>query len=223
MPRLHSKADALRYLGKRDVRNFAGRKGYGVDFVVLHYTWGAKWSDLDTLISNRASSHLYITVNGDIYWLVSFENAAWHAGINPVLAPKRAARIRPNERSVGIEIEGKGDFTEEQYRALEVALPPILKRFSIPLALPPDPLLGCDPRHPDPYPIEFFDGFRGLLAHGNIHKSKVDPGINFDWDRVRCLELLPDPGCLSLAENYFYRSDHTQLPEGGIGYEPRLA
>lgn len=206
-------------------KGFCSRRGYNVDFVVLHYTWGHKAGDLATLCSRRASSHFYITNPGDIYWLVRLENTAYHAGISRLLAPKRAARIRPNERSVGIEIEGFGEFTEEQYRALEWLLPLLLKRFDIPLALPPNPYRGCDAKaKADRYEIEFFDDYRGLLAHGNIHRSKVDPGLNFDWERIKCIPPLPDPGCLSHSENVVYRGDPSELiPEGGISYEFKVA
>jgi len=207
----------------RPSKGFASRRGYAVDMVVLHYTAGHKEGDLATLLSSRASSHFYITYNGDIYWLVRLENAAFHAGINRALAPLRWAKIRPSERSVGIEIEGYGRFTEEQYRALEWVLPPVLKRFNIPLKFPPDPFYGCDPRNPARYPVEDLERFRGIVAHGNIHKSKVDPGLDFDWERMKHLAPLADPGCLSYAENLVYRGDPADLTEGGVRYEPHLA
>jgi len=205
-------------------KGFGSRGGRRVDFVVLHYTWGRRAGDLATLCSNRASSHFYITLNGDIYWLVRLENAAYHAGINRLLAPKRWARIRPNERSIGIEIEGFGEYTEEQYRALEWVLPLILERFDIRLTLPPDPYRGCDPKQKaDRYEIEFLEEFRGILAHGNIHGTKVDPGLKFGWGRIRNMELVPDVGCLSLAEDFIYRRDPADIPKGGIPYEFKVA
>ena len=164
------------------------RYGYPVEMIVLHYTWGSEAGDLKTLLSARASSHLYITLKGHIYWLVRFEETAYHAGINGLLAPIRKKRIRPNERSIGIEIEGFGKYTEAQYRALEFVLPVIMKRFKIPLNFLPDPWYGMDPSEPARYPIEDLEHFKGILGHGNIHKSKVDPGLNFDWDRMKCLD-----------------------------------
>lgn len=208
----------------RPARGYSSRRGHKIDFVVLHYTWGRQTGDLATLTGRKASSHFYITFAGDLFWLVRFENAAWHAGINPIFAPLRARRIHSNERSIGIEIEGFGEFTEKQYRALEWVLPLVLKRFDIPLRLPPDPYYGCDPHAKAArYPIEFFDKYRGFLAHGNIHNSKVDPGLNFDWDRIRNLALLPDPGSLSWPEDIVCRGDPSLIPEGGIGYEFKIA
>ena len=204
----------------RPSKGYGSRGRYPVDFVVLHYTWGSKAGDLATLTSRQASSHFYITNNGDIYWLVRLNNSAYHAGINRVLAPKRWARIKPNERSVGIEIEGYGRYTEEQYRALEWCLPIILKRFNIPLAFLPNPYRGCDPKaKADRYEIEALEEFRGILAHGNVHASKVDPGLDFDWDRIKCLELLPDPGCLGRAERAVYLDEPDFVPKEGLPYE----
>ena len=206
-------------------KGFGSRCGYGVDFIILHYTWGRKTSDLATLCSKRASSHFYIPVNGDLYWLVRLENRAFHAGIEwrspSTWQYKRWRAIRPNERSIGIEIEGFGEYTEEQYRALEWLLPLLLERFDIPLRFLPDPYRGMQGR--DAYEIEKLTNFWGILGHGNIHFSKVDPGMNFDWDRMKCLELLPDPGCLTFAENVVYRGDPSLLPERVTSYEFNVA
>jgi len=206
-------------------RGFGDRCGYAVDFVVLHYTWGRKAGDLATLCSKRASSHFYIALNGDLYWLVRFENRAFHAGVEwrdrGTWQYKRWKAIRPNERSIGIEIEGFGEYTEEQYRALEWVLPLLLERFDIPLRFLPDPYCGMKDR--DAYSIAVLKDFCGVLGHGNIHYSKRDPGIEFDWERLRCLALLPDPGCLTWPENVVYRGDPALLPEGGLTYEFKVS
>ena len=204
-------------------RGYGSRGRYGIDFIVLHYTWGHKAGDLATLTSKQASSHFYITTNGDIYWLVRFENRAYHAGINRALAPKRFARIRPNERSIGIEIEGFGEYTEEQYRALDWCLPLVMERYGIPLHFVDDTYRGCNPKKAaDRYEIEVLENFRGILAHGNIHGSKTDPGMNFDWGRFKRLRMLPNPGCLTRAETIIYRGDPSMIPPGGIDYEFRM-
>jgi N-acetyl-anhydromuramyl-L-alanine amidase AmpD len=228
MPCLYSHADALRYLGKRYVRNYGERGDYKIDWIILHYTWGHKRGDLDTLTSNRASSHLYITNEGDIWWLVPFQKAAWHAGITWKVPGtwqwKRWKALRPNERSIGIEIEGFGEFTPDQYRALEWCLPLLLRRYDIPLAFLPDPLRGMDPRVSkkhggDAYEIEELLAFRGILGHGNTHYGKVDPGLNFEWDRIRCIPPMPETGPQNVAERDLYVGDMALIPEGGIGYE----
>lgn len=147
--------------------------------------------------------------------MVRLENMAFHAGIKRILAPRRWARIKPNERSIGIEIEGYGNYTEEQYRALEWVLPLLLKRFNIPLHFLPDPYLGCNPKlKADRYDIETLVNFRGILAHGNIHKSKTDPGMNFDWERLKYLPELPEPGCLTETQTIVYWGDPTDLGRG---------
>jgi len=55
--------------------------------------------------------------------------------------------------------------------------------------------------------IEDFEGFRGLLAHGNIHYSKVDPGLKFDWSRLMSCEPIYIPGCLTAFQNAILNSD----------------
>jgi len=202
-------------------KGFGSRHGYDIDFIVLHYTWGHRAGDLATLCSKRASSHFYLTLNGDLYWLVRLENRAFHAGIEwrspGTWQYKRWKAIRPNERSIGIEIEGFGEYTEEQYRALEWLLPLLLERFDIPFRFLSEPYCGMDDR--DAYSIAVLKKFRGILGHGNIHYSKVDPGMKFSWERMMRLVLMPDPGCLSFAENVVYRGDPSLLPEGSTRYE----
>lgn len=206
-------------------KGYRSRHGYPVDFIVLHYTWGRKVGDLATLTSRRASSHFYITFSGDLYWLVRFENRAFHAGIEwkspRTWQYKRWKEIRPNERSIGIEIEGRGQYTESQYRALEWVLPLLLKRFDIPLRFLPDPFLGMTGR--DAYEIDALRDFRGILGHGNIHYSKNDPGMDFDWERFKHLPELPDPGCLTWPETVVYRGDPVLLSEGRLKYEFKMA
>ena len=214
MPRLYWK----------ESKGYGSRCGYQVDMIIFHYTWGHFEGDLATLCSKQASSHFYIPRNGNLWWLVRLENRAFHAGINGLLAPKRFARIRPNERSIGIEIEGFGTYEEDQYRALEFLLPLLLKRFHIPHHFLPDPYLGCDPKaKSDRYEIEMLENFRGILAHGNIHGTKTDPGLNFDWERFKYLPTIPDPGCLDYPEDVIYRGDPNVIPKEGIRYDFKLA
>ena len=85
----------------------------------------------------------------------------------------------------------------------------------------PDPWRGCDPRvgkshGGDAYGAEELVGFRGVLAHGNIHYSKTDPGLLFDWDRVRAFEPFASPP--SLAANIVWRGDPAAIPEEGVPF-----
>ncbi|MGD8717911.1 MAG: N-acetylmuramoyl-L-alanine amidase [Candidatus Zixiibacteriota bacterium] len=217
----------------KPARGFAARPAeFKVDWIVLHYTAGSYPGDLNWLARSPRpscpSAHFYICPRGDVYQMVRLENVAFHAGITwsrPYTWQWRRWRaLRPNERSVGIEISNAGppyDFTEEQYRALAFLLPPLLGRFGVPVATLPDPWRGCDPTASnshggDAYDIGDFDGFRGLLAHGNVHYSKTDPGLLFDWDRVRALEPFVTPP--SFAANVVWRGDPAAVPAEGVSY-----
>jgi N-acetyl-anhydromuramyl-L-alanine amidase AmpD len=214
-------------------RGFAARPAeFNVDWVVLHYTAGPYPGDLNWLVRSPRpacpSAHFYVAPHGDVYQLVRLENVAFHAGITwsrPYTWQWRRWRaLRPNERSVGIEISNLGppyNFADAQYRALAFLLPPLLARFDIPSQTLPDPWRGCDPRvrkshGGDAYDVEELEGFRGVLAHGNIHFSKTDPGLLFDWDRIRALEPFASPP--SLAANIIWRGDPAALPEEGVQF-----
>jgi N-acetyl-anhydromuramyl-L-alanine amidase AmpD len=154
------------------------------------------------------------------------ENAAHHAGITwsrPYTWQWRRWRaLRPNERSVGIEIEGYGEFTAKQYRALIWLIPLLALRFNIPIKLLSDPWRGHDPavnkKHGgDACEIDELQDFRGILGHGAIHYSKVDPGLNFDYDTIAALEPLTI-GPASFPENVIWRGDPAQLPGEGMVY-----
>ena len=217
----------------RPARGFAARPSeFKVDWLVLHYTAGSHPGDLNWLCRSPRpacpSAHFYVAPRGDIYQLVRLENVAFHAGITwsrPYTWQWRRWRaLRPNERSVGIEISNPGPpygFTDEQYDALAFLLPPLLARFDVPQRTLPDPWRGCDPRvgrehGGDAYDIEELAGFRGLLAHGNIHYSKTDPGLLFDWDRVRALPPMETPP--AYAANVVRRGDPSLIPSEGVPY-----
>jgi N-acetyl-anhydromuramyl-L-alanine amidase AmpD len=217
----------------RPARGFAARPAeFKVDWVVLHYTAGSHPGDLNWLARSPRpacpSAHFYICPEGDVYQQVRLENVAFHAGITwsrPYTWRWRRWRaLRPNERSVGIEISNLGPprkFTEAQYRALAFLLPPVLARFDVPLQTLPDPWRGCDPRVSrehggDAYGLDELDGFRGLLAHGNLHYSKTDPGLLFDWDRLRALEGMASPP--AFATYVIWRGDPTLIPDEGVPY-----
>jgi N-acetyl-anhydromuramyl-L-alanine amidase AmpD len=217
----------------RPARGFAARPAeFKVDWVVLHYTAGPYPGDLEWLARSPRpacpSAHFYVSPAGDVHQLVRLENVAFHAGITwsrPYTWQWRRWRaLRPNERSVGIEISNLGppyNFTDVQYRALAFLLPPLLARFGVPSHTLPDPWRGCDPRLSkshggDAYDVDALTGFRGLLGHGNIHYSKTDPGLLFDWDRVRALEPFASPP--SLAANIVWRGDPAAIPAEGVPF-----
>lgn len=209
-------------------KGYGSRGDFRVDWIFIHYTAGKYPSDLNYLARSPKpacpSCHFYIRKNGDVHWMVRLENAAWHAGITwsrPYTWQwERWRALRTNERSVGIEIENLGNevFTQEQYQALGMLIPTLCYKYGLPIATMPDPWLGCNHKErADFYPIEELNEFRGLLAHGNTHKSKVDPGILFEWDRIKSLEPIPDPGCLNLIQHVITFGD-PKVFEKGMAY-----
>jgi len=192
--------------------------GFGVDLIYIHYTAGYDAGDLHTLTRTGVSSHFLIHRNGDVYWLVRLKDMAYHAGIKHTWPwqRKRWRALRPNERSIGIEVGNfpPEEFTEEQYRALEFLLPILRLRFNIPNETLSDPYRGCDPRVRDAYELEALKGFRGLLAHGNTHFSKVDPGRDFDWNRIKAIPPIVSPGCFAKSEYIIYIDDPGQVGKG---------
>lgn len=110
------------------------------------------------IASMRVSAHLFIDRKGNITQYVPFEQRAWHAGQSSF-----EGRVRCNDYSIGIELEGTDDreFSELQYlRLLKVAR-------AIMQAYP-----GISPQR--------------VVGHSDIAPGrKTDPGPKFDWKRVQ--------------------------------------
>lgn len=139
--------------------------------VVLHYTamadCGAALKRL-CLPSAEVSAHYLIGRDGTVWRLVDEAMRAWHAG-----AGRWGDVTDVNSRSIGIELDNPGDcpFAEPQMAALEVLLPGILVRWSI----PPERVIG----------------------HSDMAAArKIDPGPRFDWQRLarQGLSVWPDAG-----------------------------
>lgn len=144
-----------------------------VEFVVIHYTACSLERALDILCNTerKASSHLVIDEDGEIYELVDCLDTsrspkrAWHAGVSRLeLDGKKWESF--NDFSIGIEIVNFNgnvfSFSGAQYEALEHVLEYLISRF--PVLADPRRIVGH----------EEIAGFRG----------KVDPGHSFDWARV---------------------------------------
>lgn len=106
----------------------------------------------------RVSAHVVINRDGRISQYVPFNRRAWHAGVSSF-----NGREKCNDYSIGIELEGtdKTPFTDAQYDALNNVLGALLSYY-------PDLTLNAIVGHSD-------------IAPGR----KTDPGIGFDWQRVR--------------------------------------
>jgi AmpD protein len=106
----------------------------------------------------RVSAHFFIRRDGTLIQFVPCSLRAWHAGGSSWQGCERC-----NDFSIGIELEGTDDlpFTEAQYASL-IPLLNTLKQA---------------------YPI------RAVVGHSEIAPGrKTDPGVCFDWERVRALE-----------------------------------
>lgn len=145
--------------------NFGPRRdGLRPELIVLHYTaMQDARAALDRLCDPRAevSAHYLIGACGTLWQLVGENRRAWHAG-----AGCWAGRGDVNSRSIGIELDNRGDhpFAAAQMATLERLLPEIMARW----AIPPDGVIG----HSD-------------MAPGR----KSDPGPRFDWARLERLGL----------------------------------
>ncbi len=101
----------------------------------------------------KVSSHFLVRRDGSVIQFVPCQRRAWHAGVS-----EWRGRVRCNDFSIGIELEGSDfvPFESSQYLAL-ARLTRQLKRR---------------------YPIE------SIVGHSDIAPGrKTDPGPFFDWDR----------------------------------------
>lgn len=105
----------------------------------------------------RVSAHLLVRRDGELIQFVSCGQRAWHAG-----ASSWRGRVRCNDFSVGIELEGCDErpFEAVQYAALARAITGLRRR----------------------YPIT------DVAGHADIAPGrKTDPGPHFDWSRLHRL------------------------------------
>jgi N-acetyl-anhydromuramoyl-L-alanine amidase len=113
-----------------------------------------------TVAALKVSTHLLIRRAGEILQFVPFQNRAWHAGQS-----NYQGRERCNDFSIGVELEGADSEAYEpiQYRVLSEVI-----------------LDLCDA-----YPTLSIDR---VVGHSDIAPGrKSDPGIAFDWPRLRAL------------------------------------
>jgi AmpD protein len=108
----------------------------------------------------RVSAHLLVRRDGELVQYVPFHRRAWHAGASSWLG-----RERCNDYSIGIELEGADHVPYEstQYAMLARVIALLCRSYP---TLTPARIVG----HSD-------------VAPGR----KSDPGIAFDWPRLRSL------------------------------------
>jgi N-acetyl-anhydromuramoyl-L-alanine amidase len=117
----------------------------------------AAHASFTSLAGVRVSAHVFINRRGGITQFVPFDRRAWHAGVS-----QWRGRIRCNDFSIGIELEGTDDrrYTSSQYAALARTLKILFVQY---------PELGRDT----------------VVGHSEISPGrKTDPGAFFDWKRL---------------------------------------
>jgi len=108
-----------------------------------------------TIANLRVSSHFLVRRDGALLQFVACGLRAWHAGASCWQDSEGC-----NDFSIGIELEGTDDmpYEEAQYATLDALLQALRAR----------------------YPIE------DVVGHSEIAPGrKTDPGLAFDWSRVR--------------------------------------
>lgn len=106
----------------------------------------------------RVSAHLLLARDGQVSQFVPFGARAWHAGVSSY-----QGRAACNDFSIGIELEGTDDlpYDDRQYSALGEVLRVLLRDI---------PTLDLD----------------HIVGHSDIAPGrKTDPGLSFDWQRLR--------------------------------------
>jgi AmpD protein len=111
-----------------------------------------------TIAGAPVSAHVLIRRDGAAVQFVPFGERAWHAGRS-----SWQGREACNDYSIGIECEGTDDlpYEDAQYATLRALLPRLLEAYP---QIKPDRIVG----HSD-------------VAPGR----KTDPGLTFDWARIR--------------------------------------
>jgi AmpD protein len=106
----------------------------------------------------RVSAHLLVRRDGALAQYVPFHARAWHAGVS-----EYQGRAGCNDFSIGIELEGTddSDYEPAQYQALSAAIRALLRAY---------PSLHRD----------------RVVGHSDVAPGrKTDPGLSFDWARLR--------------------------------------
>jgi N-acetyl-anhydromuramoyl-L-alanine amidase len=113
-----------------------------------------------TIAGLRVSAHAIVRRDGSVVQFVPFHARAWHAG-----ASTWNGRSACNDYSIGIELEGTDTdpYEDAQYGSLAQLVWALCATYP---GLAPDRLVGHD-----------------QIAPGR----KTDPGVSFDWSRLRRL------------------------------------
>jgi N-acetylmuramoyl-L-alanine amidase len=118
--------------------NSSDRGGAKVDTIIIHHTAGSLMGDLRWLCSpeSKVSAHYVISRAGEVFRLVDDSRAAWHAGRSSWnYYGVDVGGLSINRRSIGIELEGSGDFSVKQLTALYLLVTGLMLQYHIPAGL----------------------------------------------------------------------------------------
>jgi AmpD protein len=152
--------------------------GVEPDLIILHGIslppgeFGGPWIDqlftnrlpvgahpyFEEIAALRVSAHILVRRDGEAVQYVPFHQRAWHAGVS-----SWAGRERCNDYSIGIEIEGTdaSAYEEAQYATVVALIVELCRAY---------PSLSIE----------------RVVGHSDVAPGrKSDPGIAFDWPRLR--------------------------------------
>ena len=139
--------------------NYNERNSKNVELIIIHYTALKSANDSIRYLCSKktgVSSHYLISINGDIYSLVSEKKRAWHAGHSYWDGKKDI-----NSISIGIELDYFPNKINKKYsKKMIISLTNLLNKLVKKYKILPKNILG----HSDIAPYR-----------------KIDPGINFPW------------------------------------------
>lgn len=210
-------------IANKNQQTYTQRNGQ-LDTIVMHYTAGrnaessARYLARDSV---KASAHLVIGREGEIYQLVPFDKVSWHAGISAY-----GGRTDYNRYSIGIELDNAGVLTRmgnefqawfgRRYLSNEV-IEAVHRNETTPrdwhaytekqLAVNEEVVSLLLQTYPE---------IKAILGHEEIAPGrKVDPGPAFPLDRLR-------NNLLSNDRESAERAPVDQLPESGVVMPSKL-
>jgi len=170
------------------------------DTIIIHYTAGASAASSAAWLADpkvKASAHVVIGKEGEIYQLVPFDTIAWHAGPSAY-----AGRSGFNNFSIGIELDNPGflaPYKDEFVSAFSTCYPAedvihaVHRNEKTPrywhtfAGVQLEACYALCEALIEKYPI------RKILGHEEISPGiKFDPGPAFPLDEFR-RKLLPEP------------------------------
>ena len=147
------------------------------DIIVNHIMEGYAPQTIDYIDRPNVSvsAHFIIGRNGEIWRQADLKHGAWHCikrkPSNKIVESRNAP---PNLYTVGIEHEGmhkdtKGKLTEKQYQATLWVHKYVIERYELTFK--------------EPFKIDR-DHIIGHYEVDTVNRSKTDPGLEFQWDRL---------------------------------------